>query len=146
VNQINAPNNPAQNLDLVWHTGNVGIRLDVSEDMLFRTAAGSTFMYWDASEGHIRIGSVVGSFRFSSGSAANPGIAFDGDLDTGLFYEFGGATGWSSGGSQIVRFTSNALYATGTDGSSYTVRDILVGTGVPNNSWGKDGDIFVRHS
>ena len=38
------------------------------------------------------------------------------------------------------------IYSSGVDNSSRTARDVLHGTGVPDNSWGKDGDVYIRTS
>ena len=35
-------------------------------------------------------------------------------------------------------------YGTDVDNASQTGRNILVGTDVPDNAWGKDGDVFIR--
>ena len=55
----------------------------------------------------------------------------------------------NSGAGQVMNLdgvvtVDDDVYGTGVDNGSQTGRNILVGTDVPDNAWGKDGDIFIR--
>lgn len=60
--------------------------------------------------------------------------------DDNKTFEIGGNTNGT-----IVTF-NNSNYRTGLGSNSASARNILIGTTVPDNAWGLDGDIFIRHT
>lgn len=88
---------------------------------------------------------VTPQLRIHPGTSAKPVFTFLTDPDTGLFSVGANRLGFSTGGQQIANISPPTSYATDEGDGSQTVRDILVGQLIPDNAWGKDGDVYMRY-
>jgi hypothetical protein len=82
--------------------------------------------------------------RAFDGSPSQPAYTFDSDPDTGMYRVGANILGFVTGGSDIGLFRDLAGYGNNVGANSNTLRNIYVGTTVPDNAWGKDGDVYIR--
>jgi len=90
-------------------------------------------------------GTMLGQILGFLGSAANPGFSFTTDTVTGMFRAGASRLGFATGGAQTTEIAPPNNYATSLHAGSQTMRNILIGTSIPDDSWGKDGDVYIRH-
>jgi hypothetical protein len=76
-------------------------------------------------------------------STTTPPYTFYGDEGVGVARVSAGVLGLTANGAVVQLIES---YATATDGASDTIRNVLLGTSLPDDSWGVDGDIYMRHT
>lgn len=78
------------------------------------------------------------TLHFGGGASGHSWIRLPEDASS--YFQFRPATG----STPITRILSETAYPVEVDASSASMRDILIGEELPDNSWGKDGDIYIR--